>query len=60
MKEILEMMVEEDPNKYSSESISLLSSILVRNNRPDTRIGIKGLKFLAGTINGIMKMSEVQ
>ncbi len=60
MKEILEMMVEEDPNKYSSESISLLSSMLVRNYRPDTRIGIKVLKFLAGTINGIMKMSEVQ
>ncbi len=46
MKEILQMRAEEGLYKYSSEAISLLSAMLVRDYRSDARIGIKALEIL--------------
>ena len=46
MKKILQTRAEEGLYKYSSEAISLLSAMLVRDYRSDARIGIRALEIL--------------
>ena len=50
IREILKMRAEEGLNKFDKIAIGLLSAMLVRKYRSDTRIGIKALEIL-GSVN---------